>query len=231
MKIFLCLTVFVASAVLVAQDCQGAPAPPPFTNEKADRESLDVNEVGPAEEDWKLYTRLTKTMSHDPSDADKTRELLKEIEAYSRLVTPADALTTTNVPADGTTDLPDSADSADVTETDQASSDWFASTWRNMNRNDDDGDDGPRMGRQDDGNVEDIIRKISNDLKKLYVKIKQVITVVKNWVNHAKGSTNEFDGYPMSASASESDGVFVIPDTLIGDIDKSTKYILPINDD
>ncbi|XP_060865907.1 uncharacterized protein LOC132941766 isoform X2 [Metopolophium dirhodum] len=218
MKIAMCLTIFVASAVLVAHDCQAAPAPPPFTDEKADRESLDVNEVGPTEEDWKLYTRLTKTMSHDPSDADKTRELLKEIEEYSRLVTPADALTTTDVPADGTTDLPDSADSADVTETDQASSDWFASTWRNMNRNDDGGDDdGPRMGRQDDGNVEDIIRKISNDLKKL--------------VNHAKGSTSEFDGYPMSASASESDGVFVIPDPLIGDIDKSNKYILPINDD
>jgi len=176
-----CLTIFVASAVLVAHNCQAAPAQPPFTDEKADRESLDVNEVGPAEEDWKLYTRLTKTMSHNPSDADKTRELLKEIEEYSRLVTPADAQTTTDVPADGTTDLPDPADSADVTETDQASSDWFASTWRNMNRNDDGGDDGPRVGKQDDGNVEEIIRKISNDLKKLYVKIKQVITVVKNW--------------------------------------------------
>jgi len=35
----------------------------------------------------------------------------------------------------------------------------------------------------------------------------------------------------MSASASESDGVFVIADSLIGDIDKSNKYILPINDD
>jgi len=35
----------------------------------------------------------------------------------------------------------------------------------------------------------------------------------------------------MSASASESDGVFVIPDPLMGDIDKSNKYILPINED
>lgn len=230
MKIVMCLTIFVASAVLVAHNCQAAPAPPPFTDGKADRESLDGNEVGPAEEDWKLYSRLTKTMSHDPSDAEKTRELLKEIEKYTQLVKSADALTT-DVPADGTTELPDSADTAtDVTETDPASSDWFASTWRNMNRNDDD-DGEPQMGRQDDGNVEDIIKKISNDLKKLYVKIKQVITVVKNWVNHAKGSRSEFDGYPMSASASESDGVFVIADPLIGDIDKSNKYILPISDD
>jgi len=174
------LTIFVASAVLVVHDCQAAPASPLFSDEKADRESVDVNEVGPAGEDWKLYNRLTKTMSHDPSDTDKTRELLKEIEAYSRLVTSTDALIT-DVPADGTTIMPDLADSTDVTETDPASSDWFASTWRNMNRNDDDGGDGPQMGRQDDGNVEDIIRKISTDLKKLYVKIKQVITVVKNW--------------------------------------------------
>jgi len=34
----------------------------------------------------------------------------------------------------------------------------------------------------------------------------------------------------MSASASESDGVYVIPDPLIGDLDKSNKYILPINE-
>lgn len=49
-------------------------------------------------------------------------------------------------------------------------------------------------------------------------------------VNSARGSSKEFDGpYPMSASASESDGVFVIADPLIGDIDKSNKYTLPIN--
>jgi len=35
----------------------------------------------------------------------------------------------------------------------------------------------------------------------------------------------------MFESASESDGVFVIADPLIGDIDKSNKYILPINHD
>ncbi|XP_026811867.1 uncharacterized protein LOC113552984 isoform X1 [Rhopalosiphum maidis] len=228
MKISMCLTIFAASAVLVAHDCRAAPAVPSFTDEKADHESLDVNEVGPAEEDWKLYSLLTKTKSYDPSDTEKTRELLKEIEEYTRLVTTTDAVTT-DVPADESTELP-AADATDAIETDPASSDWFASTWRNMNRDDDD-DDGPRMGRQDDGNVEEIIKKISNDLKKLYVKIKQVITVVKNWVNHARGSTVEFDGYPMSASASESDGVFVIADPLIGDIDKSNKYILPINED
>jgi len=171
-----CLTIFAASAVLVAHDCRAAPAVPSFTDEKADHESLDVNEVGPAEEDWKLYSLLTKTKSYDPSDTEKTRELLKEIEEYTRLVTTTDAVTT-DVLADESTELP-AADATDAIETDPASSDWFASTWRNMNRDD---DDGPRMGRQDDGNVEEIIKKISNDLKKLYVKIKQVITVVKNW--------------------------------------------------
>jgi len=175
-----CLTIFVASALLAAHNCWAAPAVPLFTDEKADHESLDVNEVGPAEEDWKLYSLLTKTKSYDPSDTEKTRELLKEIEEYTRLVTTTDAVTT-DVPADdSTTELP-VADATDVIETDSASSDWFGSTWRNMNRNDDNDDEGSQMGRQDDGNVEDIIKKISNDLKKLYVKIKQVITVVKNW--------------------------------------------------
>lgn len=51
-------------------------------------------------------------------------------------------------------------------------------------------------------------------------------------VNNARGTTNEFDeSSPMYASASESDGVFVIADPLIGDIDKSNKYTLPINAD
>lgn len=56
-------------------------------------------------------------------------------------------------------------------------------------------------------------------------------------VNNARGSKNEFDeSFPMTASASESDGVFVIADPLIadpliGDIDKSNKYTLPINAD
>lgn len=230
MKITMSLTIFVVSALLAAHNCRAAPAVPPFTDEKADHESLDVNEVGPAEEDWKLYSLLTKTKSYDPSDTEKTRELLKEIEEYTRLVTTTDAVTTDMPADDSTTELP-AADATDVIETDPASSDWFGSTWRNMNRNDDNDGDGSQMGRQDDGNVEDIIKKISNDLKKLYVKIKQVITVVKNWVNHAKGSNIEYDGYPMSASASESDGVFVIADPLIGDVDKSNKYTLPINGD
>lgn len=51
-------------------------------------------------------------------------------------------------------------------------------------------------------------------------------------VNNARGSMNEFDeSSPMTADASESDGVFVIADPLIGDIDKSNKYTLPINAD
>lgn len=216
MKITMSLTIFVVSALLVAHNCRAAPAVPPFTDEKADHESLDVNEVGPAEEDWKLYSLLTKTKSYDPSDTEKTRELLKEIEEYTRLVTTTDAVTTDMPADDSTTELP-AADATDVIETDPASSDWFGSTWRNMNRNDDNDGDGSQMGRQDDGNVEDIIKKISNDLKKL--------------VNHAKGSNIEYDGYPMSASASESDGVFVIADPLIGDVDKSNKYTLPINGD
>ncbi|XP_025191826.1 uncharacterized protein LOC112592056 isoform X2 [Melanaphis sacchari] len=214
MNIFICLTIFVASAVLVAHDCRAAPAVPSFTDEKADHESLDVNEVGPAGEDWKLYNLLTKTKSYDPSDTEKTQELLKEIEEYTRLITTTDA-GTTDVPADDSTEPP-AADTTDVSETDPASSDWFASTWRNMNRNND-GDEMMGRQQQDDGNVEEIIRKISNDLKKL--------------VNHARGSTIEYDGYPMSASTSESDGVFVIADPLIGDIDKSNKYTLPINED
>lgn len=175
--------IFVASAVLVAHNCLAAPAPLPFTENKADHDSLDINEVGPAAEDWKLYSQLTKLKLYNPSDAENTQKLIKEIEEYSRLVTPAADNVVTDVPDDGATDLP-AADATDVTETDSASSDWFATTWRNMNRDDDDDDDGgdgPRMSRQEDGNVEDIIKKISNDLKKLYVKIKQVITVVKNW--------------------------------------------------
>lgn len=161
--------------------CRAVPAPPPpFTDEKADRESLDVNEVGPAE-DWILLNRLTKTRSYDPSDSEKTRVLLKEIEEFSRL---ANNFTTTDEPEDTT-------DQQDTTEADSASSDWFASTWRTLNRNDDGDDDDSnaidfrrpfgKQERQDDTGVEEIIKKISNDLKKLYAKIKQAITVMKNW--------------------------------------------------
>lgn len=43
------------------------------------------------------------------------------------------------------------------------------------------------------------------------------------------GQMSEYDGqFPMTASASESDGVFVIADHLIGDVDKSNKYTVPI---
>ncbi|XP_025410513.1 uncharacterized protein LOC112683619 isoform X2 [Sipha flava] len=226
------MKIIMLSLVLLAVfiTSQAAPAPPPFTDEKADRDSVDVNEVGP-EENWMLFNRLTKTKSFDPSDSEKTRELLKEIDEFSRLVKPA---------ANNVTDEPDdTTDQQDTTESDSASSDWFASTWRTLNRNND-GDDEDRNSlnfrqpfgkqEQDDSGVEDIIKKLANDLKKLYVKIKQAISVMKNWVNIARGSSKEYDGpYPMSASASESDGVFVIADPLIGDIDKSNKYTLPIN--
>lgn len=49
-------------------------------------------------------------------------------------------------------------------------------------------------------------------------------------VQNAKGSMNEYEGpFQISASASESDGVYVIADPLIGDVDKSNKYTVPIN--
>lgn len=180
------LSVFQLSLALLAVliTCHAVPAPPPFTDEKADSDSLDVNEVGPAE-DWMLLNRLTKTKSYDPSDSEKTRVLLKEIEEFSRLVKPT---------ANNITDEPDdTTDQQDTTETDSASSDWFASTWRTLNRNNDGDDDdssnamnfrrpfGKQEEQQDDSGVEEIIKKISNDLKKLYVKIKQAITVMKNW--------------------------------------------------
>lgn len=155
----------IALAVSVTR-VQAGPMPPLFSDEKAEMDTRDSNEVGP-EENWQLFNRMLKTKTLDQSDYDKTRVLLKEIEDFTRLV----ANVTENV---------DTA--TDVTEVDAASSDLFASTWRNLIQNDD-GERGPESDRQevDDGNVEDIIRKISTDLKKLYVKIKQVITTVKTW--------------------------------------------------
>lgn len=51
-------------------------------------------------------------------------------------------------------------------------------------------------------------------------------------MNNAKGAIAEQDGpFPMSGSATESDGVFVIDDSLIGDVDKSNRYTVPINAD
>lgn len=163
---FQLLSVIALAAVSVTR-VQAGPMPPVFSDEKAEVDSRDSNEVGP-EENWQLFNRMTKTKTFDPSDSDKTRELLKEIEEFSRLVA--------NV-TEGNSDT-----ATDVTEVDSASSDLFASTWRNLIQNDD-GGRVPGFERQDvdDSNVEDIIRKISTDLKKLYVKIKQVITAVKTW--------------------------------------------------
>lgn len=161
----------VLAVILIT--CQAVPVPP-FTDLKAEKESQDFNEVGP-EENWKVFNQLTKIQSNDPSDTDQTMKLMKEIEGFSRLVTQTNAATVD--PVDNTTtDLPE-----DVTETDSASSDWFGSTWKTLVQNTDGDVFGPRSERQDDGNVEDIIKKISQDLKKLYAKIKRVITVVKNW--------------------------------------------------
>lgn len=64
-------------------------------------------------------------------------------------------------------------------EPDAASSDWTGVTWRKDGDAPSDRQEAAAGG--DDGNFEDIVKKISNDLKKLYGKIKQVMNVVKNW--------------------------------------------------
>lgn len=156
----------MAMAMMVITTCQAGPVSPLFTDEKAEKDSLNFNEVGP-EEDWNLLNRLTKTKAYDNSDYAKTKELIKEIKEFSRLVTTVNP----------TEDPDNSTDQSDfVTETN------FASTDSILN---DDGDASnlrAQFERQDDGsNVEDIIKKLSTDLKKLYTKIKQVLVVVKNW--------------------------------------------------
>lgn len=167
-----------------------------FTDAKAERDSEDSNEVGPAGEDWKLLNRLSKTGEFDP-DMDKARAVMKEIEEFTRLVQSGNG-TAAAGPGNETAKSKMPADDVDDAEAegDASSSDWTAVTWRNLIRNSDDGDydDGgqrttyrtlSKSDRQevagDDGNFEDIIKKISTDLKKLYVKVKQVMTVVKNW--------------------------------------------------
>lgn len=178
------LSTVIAVAVLIA-DCRAAPGVAPlastlFADEKSEKDSLDVNEVGP-DENWQLFNRLTKTRTYDyPTDPEKTRVLLKEIEEFSRLV-PTPTAAVTDGDADGTTTgRPD----GDVTENDPASSDWIGSAWKNLAQNEDaaaSGRFGSSQREDDDSNVEDIIKKISTDLKKLYTKIKEVIVVVKNW--------------------------------------------------
>lgn len=223
MKIVLLSWMF-ASAML-AGVCRAAPEGSPlFTDEKSERDSVNGNEVAPPDENWKLFSRLTKSMSSlDRSDAEKTRALRKEIEEFSRLVV--------TLPAAVTDDDDDTAATAtatsrptddDVNATGSASSDFvrFAPDWKN---------DAVAEDQNDGNNVEDIIRKMTADLKKLYGKIKEVISVVKNWIKSTRGQMKEYDGpLPMSTSASESDGVFVIAEPLIGDVDKSNKYTVPI---
>lgn len=147
--------------------CRAGPVSPLFADEKAEKDSLDVNEVGP-EEDWNLLNRLTKTKAYDNSDYEKTKELIKEIKEFSRLVTtvnPTEDPDNTTDQSDGMTET-NFAPSSDSVQNDDGN----ASNLR------------PQFERQDDGgNVEDIIKKLSTDLKKLYTKIKQVLIVVKNW--------------------------------------------------
>lgn len=154
--------------------CRAVPVSPLFADSKAEKESQGFNEVGP-EEDWKVLTQFSKSKAYDPSDIAQTKALMKEIEGFSRLVTQSNAVTA-DAADEVTTGLPD-----DVTETDSASSDWFGSTWKTLIQNADGDVFRAQSEGQDDGNVEEIIKKISNDLKKLYAKIKRVITVVKNW--------------------------------------------------
>lgn len=175
------LSVSVAMAAWSIAVCVAGPAiqrTQPFADEAGERESQDFNEVGPAE-DWKLLQRLTKTNAFDPEDTEKTRTLMKEIEEFQRIAMAVNDTATDRNEDETTTAMGD--DGGAVTETEPASSDW-ASTWRSAARGGD-GDDRDAFERQEseDGNFEEIIRKISNDLKKLYVKIKQVMSVVKNW--------------------------------------------------
>lgn len=203
---FQCLSVFALAAALTATGGRAWPMPAEsllsFADEKAERDSEDSNEVGPAGEDWKLLNRLSKTGEFDPAEVDKARAVMKEIEEFTRLVQSGNGTAAAgpgNETAEGRTPA-DDVDDAEA-EGDASSSDWTAVTWRNLIRNGDDGDydDGgqrttyrtlSKSERQEaaaaddddnDGNFEDIVKKISTDLKKLYVKVKQVMTVVKNW--------------------------------------------------
>lgn len=202
-----CLSAFALAVALTATGGRAWPMPAEsllsFTDDKAERDSVDSNEVGPAAEDWKLLNRLSKTGQYDPADTDKARAVIKEIEEFTRLVQSANGTAAVG-PGDETAEGRTPTDDADVddaeTENGVSSSDWTAVTWRNLIRNSDDGeyDDGgqrttyrtlSKSERQEvadndnneDGNFEDIVKKISTDLKKLYVKVRQVMTVVKNW--------------------------------------------------
>lgn len=178
--------------MLLTFTCRAAPPSPLSADRDAERDSRDSNEVGP-DENWLLYERFAKARpTGEAADAEQTRVLLKEIQQLSRLATSSPSTNVTDKgtgphsdvtePSDVTTEPSDATDPIDRTD---LTDNWFGSTWRPIWGTGDDADASdfvPRSERQDDGgNVEDIIRKISNDLKKLYTKIKQVITVVKNW--------------------------------------------------
>jgi len=185
---------------MLAGGCEAAPSSqqqqqqPLFADLKSERDSLNANEVGP-NENWTLFNRLTKSLQ-PPSNSDRTDSesaraaaVLKEIEEFSRFVTvsPSAAATdSTTVAGENTaTGRPgDDAEQRFATDYPAASdSVRFGSIWRDR----DDVVDAMRssttadQAADDDSSVEDMIRKVSTDLKKLYGKIKEVIAAVKNW--------------------------------------------------
>lgn len=66
----------------------------------------------------------------------------------------------------------------------------------------------------------------------IYKKKKTIFFIAITHFCRIKSTRRELNGYdeqlPMSASASQSDGVFLISEPLIGDMDKSNKYTVPI---
>lgn len=185
----------MSAAVLIV--CRATPVQSPFADE-----SQDTNEIGP-EEDWKLYNQLAKIRLSDENDTatdeEKTNRLMKEIEEFTRLIsTVAAATPDESTSLDESASLDESttpdyrAETESETERDYASSDWFTSTWRaQLNRNEDGTTSWQRAaaqengadddGDEDAGDVEEIIKKIRKDLKRLYNKIKDVVKMVKNW--------------------------------------------------
>lgn len=187
---FQLLSALVMSAAVMIV-CRATPVQPPFADE-----SQDTNEIGP-EEDWKLYNQIAKIRLSDDDEAaadeEKTKRLMKEIKEFTQLVsTVAAATPDESTTLDESTTPDDRAETETETERDSASSDWFTSTWRaQLNRNDDGQMSWQRAAAQENGaddggdedvsDVEEIIKKIRKDLKRLYNKIKEVVKVVKNW--------------------------------------------------
>lgn len=222
MKFILLSTALFSLAALQATVCRAGPVEPSaLADRKSEADSVDDNEVGP-EEDWTLLQRMSKTNSYDQSDADKTRALIKEIEEFTRLVKQANGTADDGLAT--TTDRPSPLDedvTEYVTESDPASSVWTGATWRGLLRGDDD-ESTFRTAlsdrQEDDGTVEEIIKKLSDDLRKL--------------INSARGINRGLEEpFTLAGGASESDGVFVIDDTLVGESDKSSKYTVPIYSD